>query len=60
MIRRLESIGASAKITGAGGVKSGSGMVIVYHPDTEKLVDLARKMRLNLIEISLGQDGVKF
>lgn len=60
IIRNLESIGASAKITGAGGFKNGSGMVIVYHPDPEKLLDFAAKNNLELTSVRLDQNGVSY
>jgi mevalonate kinase len=42
IIEKIESIGGYAKITGAGGRKEGSGMILAYHSSKEKLIDLAR------------------
>lgn len=72
IVAQVEKLGGAAKITGAGGVKSGSGMVIAYIPDKidsslgpqsgsagrgpHGSVSLAR---INLKPIKLGQKGIK-
>lgn len=67
LIGQIENLGGAAKITGAGGKKNGSGMVIVlgpqtksrgphgtvYHSNPEKLKGL------KLIKIKLSQEGLK-
>lgn len=37
MIAKLKSVGAHAKITGAGGVRSGSGWILVYAPNLSEI-----------------------
>jgi mevalonate kinase len=59
LIRRIEKIGGSAKISGAGGHKSDSGILLVYHQDQEKLHYYINKQNLILIEASFGVKGVK-
>lgn len=59
IIRLIEKEGGSAKISGAGGKKEGSGMVIVFHKDKEKLMFLAKKNRLDLWPVKLGEEGVR-
>lgn len=59
LICRIEKIGGSAKISGAGGKKENSGMVIIYHKDTEKLQDFAKKNNLVLSSVIMGEKGVK-
>lgn len=59
LIRKIEKIGGAAKITGAGGVKAGSGMLIVYHPNHQKLLNLAKTNRLATLAIKLGEKGVQ-
>lgn len=44
MIRQLQAWGADCKITGAGGVKTGSGYILAYHPDTQALIN---KLQIN-------------
>jgi len=39
MINKIATIGGAAKITGAGGKTNGSGMLLSYHPDPEKMQD---------------------
>lgn len=43
MIRLIEKSGGQAKVSGAGGVKTGSGAILVYHPDPELLLAMAQK-----------------
>ena len=59
MIRKIEKIGGFAKISGAGGKKEGSGMVLIYHKDVEKLILLVKKNNLNLLPAKLGEEGVR-
>ena len=59
LIKRIEGIGGSAKISGAGGRKGNSGMVIAYHPDQEKLIDFGKKEGLFLFRVKLGEKGVR-
>lgn len=50
----LRDLGASIKITGAGGVKTGSGMMIVIHPDTTKIKKLLDNKRISYFETVIG------
>lgn len=59
LIRKIEKIGGSAKISGAGGVKENSGIIIVYHPDWEKLIAFAKNKNLDIFGVKLGEEGVK-
>jgi mevalonate kinase len=59
LIRKIEKIGGVAKISGAGGSKNRSGILLVYHKNINKLKNFARKERLELIEIQLGEEGVR-
>ena len=60
LIRKVEKIGGFAKISGAGGVKENSGIMIAYHADPEKLISFAEKERLDMFRVKLGEKGVKF
>lgn len=43
LVSKIEAVGGAAKVCGAGGWKTGSGVIIAYHTDMEKLADLAKK-----------------
>lgn len=60
LIIKLELNGASAKITGAGGIKNGSGMILIYHPDPPKLLAFAGTHHLSLLPVILGCNGVSY
>lgn len=53
LIKQIEKSGGAAKITGAGGYKTGSGMIIAHVPHPEKLKGL------ELIKIKLAQEGLR-
>ncbi len=59
IIRSIEKIGGAAKVSGAGGKKKGSGMVIIYHKDSEKLLSFAKRQNLKLFQVKLGEEGVR-
>lgn len=59
LIRRIEKIGGSAKISGAGGIKNGSGILLLYHPKPAKLMSFFRQKNIKIEEIKLGTKGVK-
>ncbi len=55
IIRKIEKSGGYAKILGGGGIKGGSGMILVYHKDPKKL----KSLDLNPIPIKLAQEGLR-
>jgi mevalonate kinase len=59
LIRKIEKIGGFAKISGAGGKKDGSGMILIYHKDMEKVNSFAKQNELNLMSVKLGEEGVR-
>ena len=59
IIRKIENAGGAAKICGAGGRKDKSGIVLIYHKDTEKLMDFAKMNALDLFPVKMGVEGVK-
>ena len=59
IIRKIEKIGGAAKISGAGGRKNKSGIVLIYHKDLEKLLAFAKKDSLDLFSVRMGEEGVR-
>lgn len=59
LIRKIEKNGGSAKITGAGGKKGASGMLIVYQKEQEKLLNFAKENNIKLVSVKLGEEGVR-
>lgn len=54
IIKKIEDIGAVAKITGAGGIKNGSGMILAYAKDYGKISSLIRKNKWKSYQIKIG------
>ena len=59
LIQKIESISGSAKISGAGGLKDNSGIVIVYHEDPKVIEKFAHEGNLDLFRVKLGERGFK-
>ena len=59
IIRLIEKNNGAAKICGAGGIKEGSGMILSYHQDLDKLKQVLAENRLSYLDIKLGEKGVK-
>jgi mevalonate kinase len=59
LIEEIEGLGGVAKISGAGGVKNGSGMLLSYHDDSSVLLDFAKKNQLEAFAFSLDKEGVQ-
>jgi len=54
MVRDIEKMGGVAKIIGSGGVKTGSGFLLAYHPDSEILATLIKNKNWSVQPITLG------
>lgn len=52
--KELRNMGASIKITGAGGVKTGSGMMIVMAPDFTQIKKLLDNKKIDYFETVIG------
>lgn len=59
VIREIEEIGGAAKICGAGGKKKGSGVLLCYHHQPQRLIAVAKKLNLPAFFIELGGEGVR-
>lgn len=59
LIQKIELNGGSAKISGAGGIKENSGIILAYHQDPNILLKLAKEGKLDIFKVKLGERGVK-
>lgn len=59
LIRKIEQLGGAAKITGGGGIKDGSGILLVYHRDMKKILGYAKQNSLELLTIQTGEEGLR-
>lgn len=53
IIRKIEKLGGAAKISGAGGVKKGSGMILAYHKDLNTIIKFAKSKNLSYYPIEI-------
>lgn len=58
IIRLIQKIGGAGKICGAGGIKTGSGMLLAYHPNLKILKQLFTENNLDFFKVNLGQKGI--
>lgn len=58
LINRIEKIGGFAKISGAGGKKDASGIIIIYHPEIDKLKKFSADNQLDILGVNLGEGGL--
>jgi len=59
LIRSIEKLGGFAKISGAGGITEGSGMILCYLSNFEKIEEIAKKFGCNIHKVNLGVEGVR-
>jgi len=52
--KEIREIGGSVKITGAGGVKAGSGMMIVLAPDYTNIKKMLNNKHIDYFEVKIG------
>lgn len=55
IVKQIEKSGGAAKISGAGGIKHGSGILLAFHPDTEKMTQLLKTQTWRHWLINLGE-----
>ncbi len=58
-IRAIEKKGGVGKISGAGGIKAGSGIVLCMHKNPQEIKDIAKQFGFPLFSTLLGQPGVR-
>ncbi len=59
LIRNIEQIGGAAKISGAGGRKTGAGIVLAYHKNQTKLLKVVKSYNLTYFKAKLGVEGLR-
>lgn len=59
LIREIESVGGVAKVTGAGGIKGGSGVIIAVHKNPNKLIQIAQAYNFPSFQVQLGGEGLR-
>lgn len=58
-IRKLKELGLTLKISGAGGKKGESGMLLAFGELTEEIKKTAQGLEISIIEAELGAEGIK-
>ncbi len=58
IIQKIEQLGGGAKVSGAGGIKNGSGIILAYHKDADLLPNFAKRSSLEYFKATLGEKGV--
>ncbi len=59
IIKEIEKAGGAAKVTGAGGKKKGSGMILAYHHDPSVIQQIAAMFKVSVLSVDLGGEGVR-
>jgi mevalonate kinase len=59
LIRDIESHGGVAKISGAGGIQKGSGVVLAIHDNPKIIINIAKKHKLPSFQVRLSEPGVR-
>ncbi|MFC1653718.1 mevalonate kinase [Patescibacteria group bacterium] len=57
VIDRIEDVGGAAKVCGAGGIKQGSGIVMVFHDDKDAIEYLFSDFNLPNYKVNVGING---
>ncbi len=60
IIKKVEKIGGAGKILGGGGVKGGSGMLLIYCKNKKELDSLSEQEKWNILPIQLGGEGLRY
>lgn len=59
IIREIQKIGGVAKVSGGGGYRKGSGMLICYHSVPSKIYALTKKLKLPSFPLLMGEEGIR-
>ncbi len=58
-VRKIEKAGGSAKISGAGGVKGASGIILLYYPHMDQFERWSEQLGIDVFKVKLGEGGVR-
>lgn len=58
IIKKIHVLKGGAKITGAGGIKNGSGMILAYHTDIKELIKFAKDNNLKYYPVEISHKGI--
>ncbi|MBI4096183.1 MAG: mevalonate kinase [Candidatus Levybacteria bacterium] len=59
IIGEIEKLGGAAKICGGGGVKKGTGVLLIYHKNKSQVKAIADSYKLPFLQVSLGVEGLR-
>lgn len=59
IVREIEKSSGVAKVCGGGGKTKGTGVVLIYHKEIEKVIKIANKYQLPCFQVALGVEGLK-
>jgi mevalonate kinase len=59
IVREVEKIGGAAKICGGGGIKKGTGLLLCFHQEPEKILALGKKQGWDCFQVKFGVEGLK-
>ena len=59
IIKKIEKLGGAAKICGGGGVKKGTGVLLIYHANKNQIRAIANSYKLPYLQVSLGVGGLR-
>jgi len=58
IVNNIEKLGGAAKISGAGGKKDGSGMLLCYHQNPQKVLKFAANYNLPAYKVKISPKGL--
>ncbi len=58
IITKIENLKGAAKITGAGGIKKGSGMILAFHKNINILIEFAKENNLKYYSVQISETGI--
>lgn len=59
IVREIEKVGGAAKICGGGGVKKGTGVLLIYHANKPQIKTIANSYKLPFLQVPLGVEGLR-
>ncbi|MBI2617623.1 mevalonate kinase [Candidatus Gottesmanbacteria bacterium] len=59
IIRELEKSGGVGKISGAGGIAKGSGMILCFHEKPSRIETISKRFSIPFYPVVLGQEGIR-